>query len=81
MDFSIHAWLKIGTIPHREDAKAFRVKASHYTAIQDVLFKITVSSVYHRCLDVEEARQVLEETHLGNGETTLQDEAYPPKST
>lgn len=53
--------------PLGKDAKAFRIKASRYTLIQDVLFEVSVLGVYLRCLEAAEAKQVLEETHCGVG--------------
>ena len=43
-----------------------RIKASRYVLINDVLFKKSATCLLQRCLEMEEAQQVLQDIHEGD---------------
>jgi hypothetical protein len=59
-------YLLNGTQPSdRNEARVFRMKASRYTVIDNVLFKKSVTGLLQRCLDNKEAEHVLRDLHEG----------------
>ena len=62
----IRAYIQNGTVPHGEkNARAFRIRNAHYTLIDNVLFKKSRAGPYLRCLDADQAAEVLFELHAG----------------
>ncbi len=59
-------WLVRGILPHnKQDAKALQIKAASYTIINNVLYKKSQAGPYLRCLEPQEAQEVLSEIHEG----------------
>ncbi|XP_074283537.1 uncharacterized protein LOC141608085 [Silene latifolia] len=59
-------WFLRGTLPQdRHAARAFKTKASTYSIINNILFKRFQAGPYLRCLESDEAKQVLQEIHDG----------------
>ena len=53
---------------NNNEAKIFRMKASMYVLINNVLFKKLATCLLQRCLEMEEAQQVLVDIHEGDCE-------------
>ncbi|XP_074299126.1 uncharacterized protein LOC141630159 [Silene latifolia] len=59
-------WLRDGTLPEdRKEAQSFRIKASRYILIDNVLFRKSLAGPCLRCLNKEEAETVLHDVHGG----------------
>ncbi|XP_074311326.1 uncharacterized protein LOC141647151 [Silene latifolia] len=59
-------WLKDGKLPEdRNEAQSFRIKASRFVLIDNVLYRRSLAEPYLRCLDKEEASTVLQDIHIG----------------
>ncbi|XP_074351405.1 uncharacterized protein LOC141690511 [Apium graveolens] len=61
-------------------ARAFKMKASRFVMLDDVLFKKFVTGLLQRCLNKEEARQVLKDIHEGECGIIMGEETCPVKS-
>ena len=48
------------------EAEIFRIKASRFVLIDDVLFKKSATCLLQRCLEMEETQQVLQDIHEGD---------------
>ena len=51
---------------NNNEARIFRMKTSRYVLINDVLFKKSGTCLLQRCLEMEEAQQVLQDIHEGD---------------
>ncbi|XP_074315014.1 uncharacterized protein LOC141651192 [Silene latifolia] len=61
------AGLKQGILPlNKQDAKALKIKAASYTIINNVLFNKSQVGPYLRCLEPQEAEEILSEIHEGH---------------
>ncbi|XP_074318512.1 uncharacterized protein LOC141655325 [Silene latifolia] len=59
-------WLRDGTLPEdRKEAQSFRIKASRYIMIDNILFRKSLAGPCLRCLGKEEAETVLKDVHSG----------------
>ncbi|XP_074315701.1 uncharacterized protein LOC141651909 [Silene latifolia] len=59
-------WLRDGTLPEdRKEAQSFRIKASRYIMIDNILFIKSLAGPCLRCLSKEEAETVLQDVHSG----------------
>ncbi|XP_074271113.1 uncharacterized protein LOC141595040 [Silene latifolia] len=59
-------WLRDGTLPEdRKEAQSFRIKASRYIMIDNILFGKSLAGPCLRCLSKEEAETVLRDVHGG----------------
>ncbi|XP_074265766.1 uncharacterized protein LOC141588210 [Silene latifolia] len=59
-------WLRDGTLPEdRKETQSFRIKASKYIMIDNILFRKSLAGPYLRCLSKEEAETVLRDVHGG----------------
>ncbi|XP_074277286.1 uncharacterized protein LOC141600929 [Silene latifolia] len=59
-------WFLRGILPQdMHEARAFRIKTSTYSIINNTLFKRSQPGPYIRCLEPDEAKQVLQEVHDG----------------
>ncbi|XP_074291830.1 uncharacterized protein LOC141618636 [Silene latifolia] len=59
-------WLKDGKLPEdKKEAQSFRIKASRFVLIDNVLFRRSLAGPYLRCLNKEEANTVLQDVHSG----------------
>ncbi|XP_074289236.1 uncharacterized protein LOC141614391 [Silene latifolia] len=59
-------WLRDGTLPEdRKEAQSFRIKASTYIMIDNILFRKSLAGPCLRCLGKEEAETVLKDVHSG----------------
>ncbi|XP_074289122.1 uncharacterized protein LOC141614259 [Silene latifolia] len=57
-------WLRDGTFPEdRKEAQIFRIKASRYIMIDNVLFRKSLTGPCLWCLSKEEAETVLQDVH------------------
>ncbi|XP_074265833.1 uncharacterized protein LOC141588284 [Silene latifolia] len=55
-----------GILPKdRHEARALRIKASIYTIINNIFFKVSQAGPYLRCLEPHEVKQVIEDIHDG----------------
>ncbi|XP_074314959.1 uncharacterized protein LOC141651136 [Silene latifolia] len=62
-------WLRDGTLPEdRKEAQIFRIKASRYIMIDNILFRKSLAGPCLRCLSKEEAETVLQDVHSGEYE-------------
>ncbi|XP_074265133.1 uncharacterized protein LOC141587557 [Silene latifolia] len=62
-------WLRDGTLPEdRKEAQSFRIKASRYIMIDNILFRKSLAGPCLRCLGKEEAEMVLKDVHSGECE-------------
>ncbi|XP_074266986.1 uncharacterized protein LOC141590284 [Silene latifolia] len=53
-------WLRHNKLPDdKKEARAFRIKASRFILVDDILFRKSLAGPYLRCLDKEEAQTVL----------------------
>ena len=59
-------YLKEGHIPDNENPKAFRMKVSRFTIINNILYKKSLAGPYLRCLKDPEAMEVLQDIHEGD---------------
>ncbi|KAJ0682488.1 putative nucleotidyltransferase, Ribonuclease H [Helianthus annuus] len=62
----IMRYLKEGYIPEDENPKAFRMKVSRFTIINNILYKKSLAGPYLRCLEDPEAKEVLQDIHEGD---------------
>ena len=63
----IREYLLNGTIPREEkNERAFRIKTSRFTMIQGTLYKKSMAGPYLRCLEDNEAKEVLKDIHEGD---------------
>ncbi|KAJ0856311.1 putative ribonuclease H [Helianthus annuus] len=62
----IMRYLKEGHIPGNENPKAFRMKVSRFTIINNILYKKSLAGSYLRCLEDPEAKEVLQDIHEGD---------------
>ena len=62
----IMRYFKQGYIPKDENPKAFRMKVSRFTIINNVLYKKSLAGPYLRCLEGPEAKEVLQDIHEGD---------------
>ncbi|XP_074297829.1 uncharacterized protein LOC141628610 [Silene latifolia] len=59
-------WLRDGTLTEdRKEAQSFRIKASRYIMIDNILFRKSLAGPCLRCLSKEEAEMVLHDVHGG----------------
>ncbi|XP_074300718.1 uncharacterized protein LOC141632026 [Silene latifolia] len=59
-------WLRDGTLPEdRKEAQSFRIKASRYIMIDNILFRKSLAGPCLKCLGKEEAETVLKDVHSG----------------
>ncbi|XP_074315092.1 uncharacterized protein LOC141651272 [Silene latifolia] len=59
-------WLRDGTLPEdRKEAQSFRIKASRYILIDNILFGKSLAGPCLRCLSRKEAGTVLHDVHGG----------------
>ncbi|XP_074293027.1 uncharacterized protein LOC141619918 [Silene latifolia] len=59
-------WLRDRTLPEdRKEAQSFRIKASRYIMIDNILFRKSLAGPCLRCLSKEEAETVLHDVHGG----------------
>ncbi|XP_074299025.1 uncharacterized protein LOC141630033 [Silene latifolia] len=59
-------WLRDGTLPEdRKEAQSFRIKASRYNMIDNILFRKSLAGPCLRCLGKEEAETILKDVHSG----------------
>ncbi|XP_074290729.1 uncharacterized protein LOC141617427 [Silene latifolia] len=59
-------WLKDGRLPEdKKEAQSFRIKASRFILIDNVLFRKSMVGPYLRCLSKGEADTVLQDVHGG----------------
>ncbi|XP_074318870.1 uncharacterized protein LOC141655703 [Silene latifolia] len=59
-------WLRDGTLPEdKKEAQSFRIKASRYIMIDNILFRKSLAGPSLRCLSKEEAETVLQDMHSG----------------
>ncbi|XP_074377992.1 uncharacterized protein LOC141719512 [Apium graveolens] len=62
-------YLTQGVLPvDNNEARVFKMKASRFIVLDDVLFKKYATVLLQRCLNTEEARQVLRDIHEGECE-------------
>ncbi|XP_074271450.1 uncharacterized protein LOC141595386 [Silene latifolia] len=75
-------WLRDGTLPKdRKEAQSFRIKASRYIMIDNILFRKSLAGPCLRCLSKEEVKQDIERcAQMENVGTTLEDEVCQTKS-
>ncbi|KAK9050558.1 hypothetical protein SSX86_029875 [Deinandra increscens subsp. villosa] len=60
-------YLQDGTIPETEkDARAFRIRVARYVIIKNILYKKSFAGTYLRCLEKDEAQEVLRDIHEGD---------------
>lgn len=59
-------YLQEDVIPDGENAKAFRMKVSKFTIIDNILYRKSLAGPYLRCLNKEEANEVLKHIHEGD---------------
>ena len=59
-------YLKEGHIPEDENPKAFRMKVSRFTIINNILYKKSLAGPYLRCLKDPKAMEVLQDIHEGD---------------
>ena len=62
----IKKYIQDGEIPKNENPKAFRMKVSRFTIINDMLYKKSLAGPYLRCLEEPEIQEVLEDIHAGD---------------
>ena len=63
---TILSYLKDGRLPSNpEEAKKIKKRAVRFTILNDKLYKMGFSQPYLRCVELEEAKYVLEEVHRG----------------
>ncbi|XP_074301262.1 uncharacterized protein LOC141632630 [Silene latifolia] len=59
-------WLKDGKLPEdKKEAQIFRIKASRFVLIDNVLFRRSLAGPYLRCLNKEKVNTVLQDVHSG----------------
>ncbi|XP_074315143.1 uncharacterized protein LOC141651324 [Silene latifolia] len=59
-------WLRDGTLPEdRKEAQSFRIKASRYIMIDNILFRKSLAGPCLRCLSKEEVKKDLQDVHSG----------------
>ncbi|XP_074312324.1 uncharacterized protein LOC141647860 [Silene latifolia] len=59
-------WLRHGKLPDdKKEVRGFKMKASRFTLIDNVLFRKSLAGPYLRCLDKQEAHTVLHALHSG----------------
>nr|XP_043611674.1 uncharacterized protein LOC122583320 [Erigeron canadensis] len=61
----IMKYLLEGIIPEQENHRAFKVKVSYFSIIQNRLYRKSLAGTYLRCLEKEEAQEVMREIHDG----------------
>ena len=63
---TITSYLKDSVLPNKKEAvRKLKVKAARFVLIKDVLYKISFSRPYLRCLGNEEADYVIRKVHEG----------------
>ncbi|XP_074288040.1 uncharacterized protein LOC141613198 [Silene latifolia] len=59
-------WLRNNKLPDdRKEIRGFKMRASRFILIDDILFRKSVAGPYLRCLDKQEAQTVLHALHIG----------------
>jgi hypothetical protein len=58
-------WIRDGQVPSDQDPRVFRMKASMFTEVQGMLFRRSLGGPLLRCLEREEALQVMKDLHSG----------------
>jgi len=51
--------------PDPNEARKIKKRATRFTLLNDVLYKRGFSLPYHRCVEQDEAKYILEEVHEG----------------
>ncbi|XP_074282611.1 uncharacterized protein LOC141607151 [Silene latifolia] len=73
-------WLRDGTLPEdKKKAQSFRIKASRYIMIDNILFRKSLAGPCLRCLSKEEAETVLQDVHGGECGNHAEDEVCQTK--
>ncbi|KAJ0930062.1 putative integrase, catalytic core, ribonuclease H-like superfamily, integrase zinc-binding protein [Helianthus annuus] len=62
----IMRYLQHGEIPMGENPRAFRIKVSQFTILNNVLYKRSLAGPYLRCIEDPEIQEVLRDFHEGD---------------